>query len=390
MANPYQSKIDAYRNAALAKQDEEKQKEKTFQNPFKALSNWIVEKATAAGNDLAKRYQQAYGLSDDQMKEVNTAVLSAFEKGKTMNDVLAEYGQPSIGEQMKNAISPSSKSAQATVNPVASTTATTNTANPAPTVETEYQKQQDLMAMEQQAANRNAVTAYQRAMKYLPQMQKEQGLYGLGVSESGQIAAQNDLMSRLAQTDLYYDQLLEQQNAEKSSQYLQMAASQMENATSLDEIKSIADRYKPYLSDGDKNTLDLYISQVESPAYQEQVQQSKVDALWDTARSGGYTFKHNWAGGADKWAKGGQFVIEEANGKNRNVEIAEVNPSGDDVLIGLANKAHDQDLFFYNGDLYMVYDHDTDSGEKKRELYRLAFKSGTGKTNMLKAYQAQA
>lgn len=268
--------------------------------------------------------------------------------------------------------------------------AATNTANPAPTVETEYQKQQDLMAMEQQAANRNAVTAYQRAMKYLPQMQKEQGLYGLGVSESGQIAAQNDLMSRLAQTDLYYDQLREQQNAEKSSQYLQMAASQMENATSLDEIRDIADRYKPYLSDGDKNTLDLYLSQVESPAYQERVQQSKVDALWESARSGGYTFKHNWAGGADKWAKGGQFVIEEANGKNRNVEIAEVNPSGDDVLIGLANKAHDQDLFFYNGDLYMVYDHDTDSGEKKRELYRLAFKSGTGKTNMLKAYQAQA
>lgn len=258
--------------------------------------------------------------------------------------------------------------------------ATASQAPVAQTVPTVAQQEQDHLKAQRDASQQQAYVSYMRMMKYLPQLNKQAGIAGLGVSESGRIAAENDLYSRMAQAQMAYDAGKEQENQERSAAYLSQLSSALEGASSMEEIDRLVNAYKPYLSQNDANMLDLYIN--ESIRNNSGVQAAmKQNALQNALASAGYsgeggvTFDKNktrwW--GDDKWTVGDGFSVKDSEGNKYNVKIAEVNPNkDDDVFTYVANAHSSGDVFLYRNELYMVRDGLDKDGKTVRNVYLLA------------------
>lgn len=84
---------------------------------------------------------------------------------------------------------------------------TTDTVNPVQTAQTEAESVADRQRRIDEA---KANATYQRMIKYLPQINKDKGYAGLGISESTKAEAWNDLQTKLAQIALNYDLAKEQ------------------------------------------------------------------------------------------------------------------------------------------------------------------------------------
>lgn len=283
---------------------------------------------------------------------------------------------------------------------------TTNTSNPVPTVPTVQQEQRTVLDEQKNMADASANASYQRMLKYLPQLNKDRGYAGLGISEATKAEAWNDYQTRLAQLAMGYAA------AEKSEATSQIAMNYLSEelgaAKSEEEAQEIINRYRGLITDSDiqllnaamgsRNWADLY-KQNAATAAQNELYTSLANAGYNA--NGGVSFNANktnrdgwW--GASKWVPGDGFSVKDASGNKYNVEIAEVYQSGDGKINDAAlqyavNSADTGDVFRYGNDLYMVRDV-VRNGELTRDVYKL--KQSGGKTqefgDLMRLYKQQS
>lgn len=224
---------------------------------------------------------------------------------------------------------------------------TTNTTNPVPTATT-VQQEQTAMSEEQRRANLAANASYQRMLKYLPQLQKENGYAGLGISEAGKAEAWNDLQTRLAQIAMNYG-AMEDQKADATSQAAMNAAySELQEATTADEASEILNRYRKFLSPSDAELL----SAMSESNSQKAIYQQYADQAAGYNGSVGATFDSN---GQNKGLSAGDnFRIKGPDGTIYYIESGgKVN---DADIVNTAKRHNDGDVFKYGNNLYMVKD----------------------------------
>lgn len=219
-----------------------------------------------------------------------------------------------------------------------------------------YQAQLQQLQQAKNTAQQQNYVAYQTMMKYLPQMNKASGVYGLGVSGSNAIDLQNNYVQGMGQAQTNYDlaktNLLEQyrqeQKADQSDYYsaLKSKIAQGQYFTNADLNKYLEDAKANGLTE--KQLADLY-SDVEY------AKKADVDALAtneelakDPVTGKGVTFKSNRRN--LKMVAGDNIALQDASGKTINVE------SGGEVddanVLRKAQGVQDGEVFGYNSQVY--------------------------------------
>ena len=285
---------------------------------------------------------------------------------------------------------------------------TTNTSNPVPTVPTVQQEQRTVLDEQKNMADAAANASYQRMLKYLPQINKDRGYAGLGISEATKAEAWNDYQTRLAQLAMGYAAADEQKSEATSQIAMNYLSEELGAAKSAEEAQEIINRYRGLITDSDmqllnaamgsRNWADLY-KQNAATAAQNELYTSLANAGYNA--NGGVSFNANktnrdgwW--GASKWVVGDGFSVKDSTGKKYNVEIAEVYQSGDGKINDAAlqyavNSADTGDVFRYGNDLYMVRDV-VRNGELTRDVYKL--KQSGNKTSeygdLMRLYKQQS
>ena len=226
----------------------------------------------------------------------------------------------------------------------ATTPQMTDTANPVPTVQTVQQEQRSLLDEQKNMANAAANTSYQRMLKYLPQLNKERGYAGLGISEATKAEAWNDLQARLAQIAMNYS-MVDDSTKQNALSYVESA---LQSATTPQEYQDILNLYRKYIPDSDASLLETIGQSPEQQA----IFQQYADMAAGYNGSGGATFDSN---GQNKGLKAGDnFRIRGSDGTIYYIESG--GEVSDEQVLKYAARQKDGDVFKYGNSLYMVKD----------------------------------
>lgn len=223
--------------------------------------------------------------------------------------------------------------------------------------------QEALARIRRDAEQQQAWVSYQRMMKYLPQINKQLGMNGLGVSESGQIEAANNLSNQLANADYNYasrmnqyryadEQQKKSEAAAKSSALMEQALGLIGSTTSQEDVNRIMNAYRGLLTDSDRDVLETYVNQAvtNNPQAQSLFEQYALAAKgYNNAGARFLSNKDNKG-----LTAGDNFRLTDASGNTYKIESGgEVD---DEEIIKVAGKHNDGDVFGYGGKLYLVKD----------------------------------
>ena len=211
-----------------------------------------------------------------------------------------------------------------------------------------YDAQLAQLDLDKRAQEQEAYINHQIMMKYLPQLNKESGVYGLGISGSNAIEANNAYQTALAQAQLGYDtqkaNLLQnyaaQYEAEKKAD--QDAAYSALNALggdTVEDVKRYYDIYKERLSDTQKSDVENYIKALQSD--EDNAEKSQTSAKISTISYG-----------SNLGRDGDNFTVTDADGNRYKVESG---GKADNDIQRVLNGKNDG-VYKYNGQLYIVSD----------------------------------
>lgn len=270
-----------------------------------------------------------------------------------------------------------------------------------------------------QALQENSI-AREKALKYLPEYLKMQGLGGQGLSESSVISANNAFNNNRnsinAEANVNKNELLKNYNAgvrdldsnyldEESDirnhylqQFVDNSATNLANLETMileklstmsqdaqgrisiadkEVLKEMVNNSREDLTDEDQKIIDTYISNIgERP-------QEEVDAEneYNQIKTSDVEFRNNggwWIFGATDFREGDNFSLKDSSGERYNIESG--GKVEDSSIIQAAQKVGNGSIFGYQNKLYYKKDGDIYLIQKRANSY------GSHYTNLYKKF----